>query len=476
MADFKEILRHGANYLAANLATKALAFISIPVYTRLLSTHDYGIVSIFIGVAGIMSNLLTLCIDQSTARYYFDKKDERDFKQFVGTSVVLASLVFVMNSIILITNAPALGRLVKLDTETVYLLLPYCMVSIVGLTFDQIFNPMKQSKKIATSSLFRVYLGFTFAVIFIFIFKDKKYLGQILGLITAGAFMIVFWVRNIRKYFIFSFKKEYIKYILTYSVPLIPYALSGVIIEQFGKITLGSSISVSTVGYYSLALTISSIVSIITVITHQAWSPYYFEYMNSKEYVRHDQDITRIFRISLVAAMTISIFGKEIGQILASAKFTASLNLIPIFTYGYVFHQLSYVYMRNVSFVRKSYLLTVIVLISGTSNILLNLLMIPAFGEIGAALSFAMSYMIMALAAWIINKYVIRHHGTRIILLLLPLLVFALFSVPAYMLYRIPSMLTAVPLKAALLLTFIIFTAWPERQFIRQLISKRVNK
>ena len=48
MSGFREILKHSGNYLIANLATRALAFISIPVYTRLLSTEDYGITAVFL--------------------------------------------------------------------------------------------------------------------------------------------------------------------------------------------------------------------------------------------------------------------------------------------------------------------------------------------------------------------------------------------------------------------------------------------
>ncbi len=475
MANFKEILKHGANYLAANLATKALAFISIPIYTRILSTHDYGIVSIFIGVSGILSNLLTLCIDQSVSRYYWDRKSDDDFKEFVGTSLILSSLVFLINSVIVFSNAEWIGQLVNLDKEVVYLLIPYALVNIIGLMFDQIYGPMKMSRKIAMSSLCRVYLGFAFALLFIFIFREKKYLGQILGLLMAGTLMIVYWYFNIRKFTRLKFRPEFVKYIFSYSVPLIPYALSGVIIEQFGKLTLGQT-SVSTVGYYSLALTIASIVSIVTVVTHQAWAPYYFEHMKAKNYVQHDLEISRILRFTLLTAMGISIFGKEIGMILASVEFTGALGLIPIFTFGYVFHQYAYVYMRNISFVYKSFWLTVTVIVSGASNILLNLFIIPVWGQTGAAISFAISYFIMAAAAWGINKFVIRHYGTPPSKLLVPLLGFFFFSIPVFKLYNIAPFYLAILLKILLMTAFIIFIAWPERVFLLQFINRRSKK
>ena len=101
MPGFKEILKHGRNYLVANLATRALAFISIPVYTRLLTPNDYGVVSIFLGVAAIMGSVLSLSADKSVSRYFFDQKNPEDFKRLVGTSGILAIIIFLANSFLL---------------------------------------------------------------------------------------------------------------------------------------------------------------------------------------------------------------------------------------------------------------------------------------------------------------------------------------------------------------------------------------
>ena len=165
MSEFKQILKHSRNYLAANLATKALAFITIPVYTRLLNTNDYGIVTIFLGVGGILGSIMAFSMDRSISRYYFDQESHEDFCRFNGTSLLLACLAFILNSIILILYAEEFADLVRLDVRVVYFLIPLTLINIIGLTFEQIFGPQKKSKKIALSSLFRVYTGFTISII-----------------------------------------------------------------------------------------------------------------------------------------------------------------------------------------------------------------------------------------------------------------------------------------------------------------------
>ena len=71
MSDFKALAKHSSNYLFATMATKSLAFISIPVYTRLLSVYEYGIINVFISTIGIVQVLLTLNTKMSWITKHF---------------------------------------------------------------------------------------------------------------------------------------------------------------------------------------------------------------------------------------------------------------------------------------------------------------------------------------------------------------------------------------------------------------------
>jgi hypothetical protein len=147
--NFLGFLKHGGNYLVASVATSTLAFISIPIYTRLLTPEDYGGVSVFMGIVSLLGSVMSFSTDRSVSRYFFDQKDELDFKRFVGTSSILALAFFIINSFVLILFAEEFGNFVGLDKNVVYLIIPVSIVNIIGLTFEQIYGPLKLSKKIA---------------------------------------------------------------------------------------------------------------------------------------------------------------------------------------------------------------------------------------------------------------------------------------------------------------------------------------
>ncbi|MFW0737288.1 lipopolysaccharide biosynthesis protein [Flavobacterium sp. T12S277] len=470
--NFIGFLKHGGNYLISSLATGALAFISIPIYTRLLSTEDYGVVSIFLGLVSIMASLMAFSADRSVSRYYFDQKDELDFKRFVGTSSTLSLVFFSINAFVLFLFADEFGKLVGLNKEVVYLIIPISGINIIGLTFEQIYGPLRRSKEVATSSILKVCLGFAFSVALICLFKKDKFYGQIFGQILAGLCIVIFWIRLIKPFFKWSFDVSYIKYIFTYSVPLIPYAISGVIIEQFGKIAIGSSQNISHAGFYSLALTIGSIVNIVIGVTHQAWNPYYFEYMNSKNYNQLDKDFIKIFKLTILVAFGVASFGKEIGLLLAKKEFSESLYLVPIFTIGYIFSQLSFAYIRNFGYTKKTQYMSITILMSGISNVLLNILLIKSFGELGAAISFVLSYVIMTVLAWLINTYFVKLHSTSWKSLLMPLFLVIPFYVFLYFVFRLESFLLGIIIKGLLVVLLSIFIFWAERKSILLLVLK----
>lgn len=473
--NFTGFLKHGGNYLIASAATSALAFISIPIYTRLLSPEDYGVVSIFMGIVGLLASVMAFSTDRSVSRYFFDQKDELDFKRFVGTTSILALVFFTINSFLLVLFANEFGNLVGLKKEVVYLIIPMSIVNIVGLTFEQIYGPLKRSKEIALSSVIRVFLGFAFSVGFIFLFKKDRFYGQILGQIVAGLCIVFFWIRLIKPYFNWSFEKSYIKYIFMYSVPLIPYALSGVIIEQFGKIAIGGSQGLSQAGFYNLALAVSSIVNIAITVTHQAWNPYYFEYMNSKNYEQLDKDFVRIFKLTILIAFGVACFGKEIGLLLAKKEFSGAFYLIPVFTIGYVFSQFSYAYIRNFGYTKKTQYMTITILVSGISNVLLNVFLIKPLGELGAAISFVISYVIMTILAWGINNYFVKLHSTPIKQLIVPLIVTSPFYILLYFLMDIQSIFLAIIIKSFFYCLIVLIIFWRERKEIL-LLSKKILK
>ena len=181
MSDYKALLKHSGNYFFAMLATKALDLMAIPVYTYLLTVEEYGIYSIFISTVGIATVVLPLNSEVAISRYYFDAKDPKDFKQFVGTSVRLTFVIFMLMVLLMIVFVNQLSEYQEFEVLLMLSVIPVSLYKIVNNIFQQIYQPLLQSRKIAIVSSVQAYLAFALSVICIFFTSGKKVLWTSLG-------------------------------------------------------------------------------------------------------------------------------------------------------------------------------------------------------------------------------------------------------------------------------------------------------
>lgn len=410
MSNFKELAKHAGNYLLATLATKALGFISIPAYTYFLTVEEFGIYNVFLSITGIATILLTLNTEVAISRYYYDATDIDDFKRFVGTSIKLSSIVFIILSLLLVVLCKPIAGFLDFNILLTLSIIPVSLFNIINSIFQQIYQPLMQSRKIAFVSSIQAYLAFGLSIICLFFLEENKYFGIVYGTIIAMVVVFFYSIRQITAYCTNSWENTYIKYILNYSIPYLPYSLSGVIIAQFGKLFIGQELGFESAGLYSFASNISLLMFVVITVTHSAWNPYYFRYMNVKDYTSIDHDYDLIWRVTLICAAGLSLFGYEIGTILGKEEYLKGLYILPILTLGYCFYQWSYAYLRNIGYAKKTIWNAVVVVSGGISNIVLNSFLIRPFQELGIAVSFMVSYLVMLIVAMLINTVFLKNY------------------------------------------------------------------
>ena len=468
MSDYKSLFLHSRNYFFATLATRALSFISIPIYTRLLSVEDYGIVNVFMSMVSIVAVLLTLSSEVAIARYYYDAKDIEDFKRFVGTSIRLTSIILFITTIIFILGLDFIARIIEMPRRLTLCLVPVALFTIINSIFSQIYNPQMQSKKIAIVSSIQCYSAFILSVICILLVQEEKYYGYIYGNIIAMLLLGMYMVRQIKPFYVSCFDVNFVPYIMKYCLPYIPDALSGIVLAQFSKIFIGNSQGYSLAGSYSLVVNMATLMIVVITITNSAWVPYYFRYMNAKDYKSINNDFNLIWRLTLVVAISLSFFGKEIAEILANRDFLDMMPLLPLLISGYVFHQWAYLYLRNVGYSKRMMWNTYSYMFSGITLVILNYLLVPKFQGYGAAIATLFSYVFLLLFSYFVNRYVIRLYVPSFIKSLRPFVAYTIFVIIAVYLFLVDINWFVLLLIKVFLLT--VFSLYIFRSFVGKLL------
>ncbi len=128
--DIFETLKHGKNYFSADIAINAMALISIPIFTRLFTQADYGIVAVFSSYVGIMTVILSLNSYTAVSRYYYEKTD--DFDEFIGTTLILIGLIFSLTTSLYILFNKQIINLIKLPGLLPIYLIFACLFAIIN--------------------------------------------------------------------------------------------------------------------------------------------------------------------------------------------------------------------------------------------------------------------------------------------------------------------------------------------------------
>ncbi|MEA3494749.1 MAG: oligosaccharide flippase family protein [Bacteroidota bacterium] len=470
-----DTLKHSTNYFSASLATKALGFISIPVLTYLLTTEEYGVYNVFLSYVGIFVIILTLNSHTAISRYWYEQKD--DFNSFFGTSVILASSILFISIVVFTIFSDAVSNLLEMPRKLVLLMIPYVVIQLASLIFRQIFVAQRRSKLVATIEVLKAYIGFALGIGLLILYKEQKYFAVILGQLVIGGLLSIVMIYYLKPFFKTALSKKHLTFILKYSLPRLPHALSGIILAQFDRIMIKGYTGSEDAGLYSLAYNIGMLLSIVVIALLQAWTPDFYDDMKVKNFKKIDADISKIFRMMLIAAMFLMLFGPDLGLLIAHKNYVSALYLIPYVVLGYVFWGIWGFFSRKISYSYKTIWLSVASLSAGVINILLNVWLIPIHGYEVAAYTTIASYFVMAAFGWFITKYVLKLHVPPMFNFAILIIVLIGFFSFSYLLnYYSVSLVYSILIKLVIFSSFSIVVFYKYKNEFNTIFKKYISK
>jgi O-antigen/teichoic acid export membrane protein len=418
---FVTILYHFRNYFGTEIATRGLSFVSLIVYANLLTPEEFGSFSVFMSYVGIAAILLTLNMHTALGRYCYEKSD--NFNQFFSTSVILTTACLVVASAALLVFGEKVDAMMGVTHGLLVPLIILVLINVSFAIFLQVLQPQRESMKIGKVNVLNAYLGFGTGTALAYALKYDKHLGFIYGQMAVGLLSMAYIIHQLKRYFTFTFEKESLRYILTYSLPLLPYVLCGQVLDQFGRIMINNYAGSADAGLYSFAQNIGMLLSVFISALLTAWTPDYFEDIENKDYSKLNSDIDKMLRLIAFIAAGLILFGGDIGSVMGSGAYRAALYLIPIFVLGFFFTALWQVYGRALGYTRKTYLISFVAITAICINVGLTVHLVPLYGYAAGAYSTLISYVVMAVLAWFFSKYVLKFYTTPLAIIVKPLII-----------------------------------------------------
>lgn len=436
-------------YVFGDIITRATTFLLVPVYTRFLGPQGYGILSVTDLVRNLFLvvhfNLIAIIV----IRFYHEFKDGVERRRFFGS---LWSLL-ILEAVVLITVLELVGpNLFDIALRGI----PYrpygryaIWISLVGIVasgiplgvFKASQHPGRYAGFGAALSLLKVLL-----VVYFVVLCGEGIIGSLKGELYAVMLMampsFVVLSRSVKT----AWSWRDIRKIALFGLPLVPYYLAAWGLSLSDRAILNHYVPLEQLGVYTLGYQFGMLVNMVVGSVNSAWTPYFMAIIIDDS-TKHDiisKLVTYVWGSIAVTGLCVALLSDPAIKMMTTPSFYTSARVVPWVALGYV--SLGFgIIPRNILLYQKQTQHVLLITVAAVAiNLGLNLLLIPRFGIVAAAVNTFIGYLVSLLISLVLasRAQIVRYERSRIAKLLLVCLTVYIMGV---------SVNTSSPLLEALL-------------------------
>lgn len=375
--------------------------------TRYLGTIGYGDYVFILNIFNISVIFISLGFFQAGNRALVLNNDERKAKQLYGAELIICFILCIILILFLYIYAYVDTNLTEKGLKGFFLyLVPFSGIFLLYNYFEVLFPADNKIKLLALSRLLPKIIFFIFVVlIYLFLIHITSKLSIIwFAFLFSQIIVIIFIILKIRVSFVdvkkriaevWHFNKTYGFNVFQGSVFAVGFSfLAGILISYY-------SVDNKGVGFYSLALTFSTP---LTLIPNVIATTHYKDFSTKNEIPKKVLRIT-IF-MSLMALIFIWLVVPLIVPLFYGKEFYSVIKLSYIISIGMILHGLANFFNRFLASHGEGKFLRNASFVVGSTMLMLNFLLIPIWAETGAAISRAVNGLVYLLVIiWFYSKF-----------------------------------------------------------------------
>lgn len=466
-----KVLENATLYSGAAFLQKGIGFILLPFYTAYLTPEDYGIMNLLNSVIGFFSILILLSLNGAAARLHYKEEYAKKRACLWGTLLILV----IINSLFWTGAAVSFHKYIIdpfLDGISFWNLTIFSLLNVffspLYLFFQQWLQTNEQGRQYSINMLVNFLLTTSLNIVFVAIFK-MGVLGVLMSSLVSSLVFFVYSIIVFLPKVKLCLDKKIAKESYTYALPLVPHSIAGYLSVMLDRVLLNKLATASTLGIYSVANQFGSIVNYFTDSVNQAYAPWFM-----KECKNGTPDNMKINQMALSAisvysyiSMLITIFTPEVINVMTTGNsFNEAWIPVVFICYGSVFNAIYYFFSMPL-FLSYTNCIMTITITRLLVNAVLNIILIPQLGYIGAGIAFCVSTIYESLIALILSYKkctFVRFHFIKIYSVAC---FFLMISLCVFIIENLESVYTKLTIKA---LFVIITTYFCYRKYGKSLI------
>lgn len=452
--------KHGAIYGLATVLGKAIGFIMLPIYTRVLTPADYGILELLSMTTDVIGMLTGIGLTWAVTRYYYYYTKPADKAAVISSATILLVALFAAASALTLPFARPLADLVLGDGTHAH----FVRLAVAGFFLSSFIEvPLatlrakQASVHVVAVSLARLTLALGMNILLVVVL-GLGVAGVLYSTIITSTLVGGYLVTSTLRETGLRFSRPIAARLVSYGAPLVAANLGSFVIHYSDRYVLRAYGSLESVGLYSLAYKFAMLLSLfIATPFSQIWSPKALE-IDKAEGDGAGPILRRIighYNLVLVGgALGLALFSGDAIRIMAAEEFHSAAGLVPLLCLGMLFFGYRQISYLGASVSERSDIIARGTVVGAAVALIANFALIPRWGAVGAGLAtvaaFATEFAVVMAGAE--RVYPLRYPLLRLFAPVI--LAGAVYGAVEVALPASVSLLVALPVKLAGLVVF----------------------
>jgi O-antigen/teichoic acid export membrane protein len=394
---YKKLLSNSFLFAIGNLGSKIILFILVPLYTYYLTTAEYGFVDIVTTTTNLLLPILSANVFEAVLRFAMDKEESQS--EVLSNSLLVGGL----GALVAVLLYPLLA-LLKVDQEMLNYIYVILILQVFQNIFSQFARALGEIKVFAINGIWMT-LVMSIANVVLLTRYHMGIAGYLLSIVIANIASILYLIVAVKiwKYMsLSSLNKPLVKKMLAYAVPIIPNSIMWWLINASNRYFILGFLTASANGIYAVSNKIPGILSIVTSIFTQSWQLSAIEEYESEHKSEFYSKVFNYYSSLLFLGTSgILVILKFFMAHFIAPEYYEAWQSVPFLLLSVVFSSFSSFLGTNYLAAKETRGVFRTSVYGGLASLLLNFLLIPFFGLIGAAVASMLSFAIM----WVLRIF-----------------------------------------------------------------------
>lgn len=405
MNEYKKLGLDTLYMLIGNFGSKLIIFLLLPIYTRMLSTKEFGKVELVLSYSNLLLPIFSFLMCEAIFRLAMGKTKEEKQKYFT-TYLTFGNLTILLSFIIVYFINKVFKVDFQIDLKMLFLIL------VMMFNYEYLKQFLKVLDFVKEYSLLGILYTLLYMCLNLYLINLKGVQGYFESIVLTNIILIlivVIYFKFFNFYNIKFFNISIIKEGVYYVIPLLPTSLIWWIINLSNRIILNHFYSLEYLGIYSVSSKFALILSTIFTIFYSSWQISAIREGEKREYKDFYKTVFKIIEIILTISVILLLFLLQyFYKYIIGKEYIEALKYISILMFGTIFSSFSSFIGVNYVVFKKTKNAFYTGIFAAILNLILNFLLIPTLGILGACLSNFSAYLLFFILRKVDSKKIIE--------------------------------------------------------------------